>query len=55
MSPNGKTAVIPIAPLRESSADEPKLVSLFEKTTKIYPRAVSGAFARWRCCFACPS
>ena len=48
MSSNGKTAVIPIAPLRESSADEPKLVSLFEKTAKIYPRAVSGAFARWR-------
>ena len=30
------------------AGDEPQLVSLYEKTAKIYPRAVSGRFARWR-------
>jgi cytochrome c oxidase accessory protein FixG len=48
MSVNGKSAVIPIAALPADASSEPTLVSLFEKTAKIYPRAVSGAFARWR-------
>jgi cytochrome c oxidase accessory protein FixG len=30
------------------SASAPQLVSLYAKQEKIYPRAVSGAFARWR-------
>jgi cytochrome c oxidase accessory protein FixG len=44
----GRRAVIPIAPLAPAAEDEPQFVSLYEKTAKIYPRAVSGAFARWR-------
>ena len=36
--------VIPIQP----AADPDPLVSLYEKQQKIYPRAVSGWFARWR-------
>ena len=40
-----------LAPERDSAqgpVSEPQLVSLYEKTAKIYPRAVSGLFARWR-------
>jgi len=36
------------APLAEATAAEPLLVSMYEKQAKIYPRAVSGWFARWR-------
>jgi cytochrome c oxidase accessory protein FixG len=36
--------VIPIVPV----ADEPQLVSLYEKQKKIYPRSVHGWFASWR-------
>jgi cytochrome c oxidase accessory protein FixG len=39
--------VIPIRPLAVE-ADEELLVSLYQKQAKIYPRAVSGLFARWR-------
>jgi len=48
VSSNGKSAVIPITPLHVAAANEPELVSLYEKTAKIYPRAVTGRFARWR-------
>ncbi len=37
---------IPIVPAAE--ADSAALVSLYAKQPKIYPRAVSGVFARWR-------
>jgi cytochrome c oxidase accessory protein FixG len=37
---------IPIAPVAEGDSGE--LVSLYAKQPKIYPRAVSGLFARWR-------
>ena len=39
--------VIPIVPAQT----EPKLASLYESESKIYPRAVSGPFARWRWAF----
>ena len=39
--------MIPIVPLRDEP-DEAQLVWMYEKTAKIYPRAVSGHFARWR-------
>jgi cytochrome c oxidase accessory protein FixG len=48
VSSTGKSAVIPIVPARAEPADEPQLVSLYEKTVKIYPRSVTGLFARWR-------
>jgi len=38
--------VIPIHP--QPAATEPRLVSLYEKQRKIYPRSVQGLFARWR-------
>jgi cytochrome c oxidase accessory protein FixG len=41
-------AVIPIAPVPAEAANAPRMVSLYEKTVKIYPRAVTGNFARWR-------
>jgi cytochrome c oxidase accessory protein FixG len=46
--------VIPIQPVAEAvqaqgeTAHEPRLVSLYEKQKKIYPRSVHGWFARWR-------
>jgi cytochrome c oxidase accessory protein FixG len=40
--------VIPIVPLSE---DEGETQSLYEAQKKIYPRAVSGRFARWRWAF----
>jgi cytochrome c oxidase accessory protein FixG len=43
----GGKAVIPIVPARDDGA-EPQFVSLYEKSAKIYPRSVSGTFARWR-------
>jgi cytochrome c oxidase accessory protein FixG len=39
--------VIPIQPVPADAA-QPQLVSLYEKQKKIYPRSVSGWFARWR-------
>jgi cytochrome c oxidase accessory protein FixG len=48
VSSTGKSAVIPIVPMSAEAAGEPQLVSLYEKTAKIYPRSVSGLFARWR-------
>ncbi len=48
MNASGKPGVIPIAPLASAPSDEPQVVSLYEKTAKIYPRSVSGHFARWR-------
>jgi cytochrome c oxidase accessory protein FixG len=48
VSSTGKSAVIPIVPMPAEAAGEPQLVSLYEKTAKIYPRSVSGLFARWR-------
>jgi cytochrome c oxidase accessory protein FixG len=48
MSVNGKSAVIPIAAVPAAAANAPRMVSLYEKSIKIYPRAVTGHFARWR-------
>lgn len=48
---SARRAVIPIVPAAASataSTVAPRTVSLFEKTPKIYPRAVSGRFAAWR-------
>jgi cytochrome c oxidase accessory protein FixG len=47
MSPTGARTIIPIVPVASDGA-EPQLVSLYEKSPKIYPRAVAGRFARWR-------
>jgi cytochrome c oxidase accessory protein FixG len=44
MKPSAASRVIPIQP----QAPDPELVSLYEKQKKIYPRAVSGWYARWR-------
>jgi cytochrome c oxidase accessory protein FixG len=41
------STVIPIRPL-PPDADETVTVSMYEKQAKIYPRAVTGWFARWR-------
>ncbi len=41
------STVIPIVAL-PSAADDALLVSIYEKQAKIYPRSVSGWFARWR-------
>jgi len=41
------STVIPIV-ASPSGADDALLVSMYEKQAKIYPRAVSGWFARWR-------
>ena len=32
----------------EQAANDELLVSLYQKQAKIYPRAVTGVFARWR-------
>ncbi len=42
---NAPRKIIPIVPAGESSTD---VMSLYEATKKIYPRAVTGVFARWR-------
>src|SRR5574337_954339 len=39
--------VIPITPAAPAS-QQPELVSLYEAQKKIYPRSISGLFARWR-------
>lgn len=44
--PGAAARVIPIEPVAAVAA--PQLVSLYEKQKKIYPRSVSGWFARWR-------
>ncbi|MFM2054107.1 MAG: cytochrome c oxidase accessory protein CcoG [Pseudomonadota bacterium] len=38
----------PSDPAPSGSASAPRTVSLYQKTKKIYPRAVSGHFAKWR-------
>ncbi|HMM86672.1 MAG: cytochrome c oxidase accessory protein CcoG [Gammaproteobacteria bacterium] len=43
--PRTPPRVIPIAPAADDSA---AMVSLYEKQPKVYPRSVSGVFARWR-------
>ncbi|ODV09480.1 MAG: cytochrome c oxidase accessory protein CcoG [Rubrivivax sp. SCN 70-15] len=47
MSQAARTAVIPIRPVATGPDDE-LTVSMYEKQAKIYPRSVSGWFARWR-------
>lgn len=48
-SPNGKSRkVIPIAPVASEPTSEGEIVSLYEAQKKIYPRSISGFFARWR-------
>ncbi|MFT7949413.1 hypothetical protein ACMYLL_23380, partial [Salmonella enterica subsp. enterica serovar Enteritidis] len=37
--------VIPITP---ATPDPGELVSMFESEKKVYPRSISGVFARWR-------
>ena len=39
--------VIPITPVAAES-QQPETVSLYEAQKKIYPRSISGVFARWR-------
>ncbi|MHA7602183.1 cytochrome c oxidase accessory protein CcoG [Alicycliphilus sp. T452] len=39
--------VIPITPVAAES-QQPEMVSLYEAQKKIYPRSISGVFARWR-------
>ncbi|WP_119157750.1 cytochrome c oxidase accessory protein CcoG [Caldimonas tepidiphila] len=50
MSTSRPSPVIPIRPVAGDSDAAPatRVVSLYEKQKKIYPRAVSGWFARWR-------
>ncbi len=48
MNPPNK--VIPITPVPPEGADEVE-ISLYEARKKIYPRSVSGLFARWRWAF----
>ncbi|MCW5611545.1 MAG: cytochrome c oxidase accessory protein CcoG [Rubrivivax sp.] len=43
-----KARTIPIQPVAATAGDSAELVSLYAKQPKIYPRAVSGVFARWR-------
>ena len=40
--------VIPIAPVASEPTSEGEIVSLYESQKKIYPRSISGFFARWR-------
>ena len=40
--------VIPIAPVAADASSEGEIVSLYEAQKKIYPRSISGLFARWR-------
>lgn len=48
-SPNGKPRkVIPISPVASEPTSESEIVSLYETQKKIYPRSISGFFARWR-------
>lgn len=47
MKPRADSAVIPIRAI-PAGADDALTVSMYEKQAKIYPRAVTGWFARWR-------
>jgi len=48
-SPSERTRkVIPIAPIAADASSEGEIASLFEAQKKIYPRSISGLFARWR-------
>lgn len=47
MTPPSPQKVIPIHPRPPAGTDTP-LLSMYEKQVKIYPRTVSGWFARWR-------
>ncbi len=40
----------PVAP-DTTGADKARVVSLYEKTKKIYPKAVDGLFVKWRWAF----
>ena len=40
--------VIPITPVASDVSSEGEIVSLFEAQKKIYPRSITGLFARWR-------
>ena len=40
--------VIPITPVAADASSEGEIVSLYEAQKKIYPRSISGFFARWR-------
>jgi cytochrome c oxidase accessory protein FixG len=40
--------VIPIAAVASDSTSQGEIVSLYEAQKKIYPRSISGVFARWR-------
>ncbi|MBO9680019.1 MAG: cytochrome c oxidase accessory protein CcoG, partial [Acidovorax sp.] len=47
--PDGKPRkVIPITPAASQSSAEGEIVSLYEAQKKVYPRSISGLFARWR-------
>ncbi len=43
--------IIPIAPAAPAAGDDEVMVSLYEAHKKIYPRSVTGLFARWRWVF----
>lgn len=40
--------VIPITPVAAEASSQGEIVSLYEAQKKIYPRSISGFFARWR-------
>ncbi|KAB2900111.1 MAG: cytochrome c oxidase accessory protein CcoG, partial [Burkholderiaceae bacterium] len=47
--PDGKPRkVIPITPAASQPSSEGEIVSLYEAQKKVYPRSISGLFARWR-------
>ena len=48
MSDKQHAAVIPIVPVQAGDDSSAQLVSLYQSEKKIYARAVSGWFARWR-------
>lgn len=40
--------VIPITPVASDTSDTSEIVSFYEAQKKIYPRSITGVFARWR-------
>ena len=40
--------VIPITPVAADASSAGEIISLYEALKKIYPRSISGLFARWR-------
>jgi hypothetical protein len=40
--------VIPITPDATDASSAGEIISLYEAQKKIYPRSISGLFARWR-------